>query len=212
MSIVFSETASLIVHRGILSCSKEEFEALVARMPLRENRGTITLYGSTYKVPRTQKLFGDTPYVYSRMKLDADPDIDPLVQRCLDFANEEYPDYVFNGALVNLYEDGLDNVGWHSDDESALVKGGPIVSVTFGYARPFKIRTIPRFWDNKTQTWTVVLNSGDVAVMLGDDFQRTLEHQVPKSTKKVPQDVDTRRINITVRAFEKKEATKRLKI
>ncbi len=210
MSIDFSDTAKLVVLRKKIACTPEEFEALVARMPKREDREIIKVHSYVGPIPRTQKLFGESSYSYSSLKLVPDMDIDPLVQRCIDFANEAYPDYTFNGALVNLYENCLDNVGWHSDAEDTMVKGGPIVSVTFGFARPFQIRTIPKHWGDKKKTWSVVLNSGDVAVMLGEDFQSTLQHQVPKSTRKIPSSVDVRRINVTVRPF--KPSAKRARV
>lgn len=201
MSIDFSDDAKLVVYRKKIGCTREEFNALATRMPKREDREIIRVHSYVGPIPRTQKLFGESSYTYSNLKLVPDMDIDPLVQRCIDFANAEYPDYTFNGALVNLYENCLDNVGWHSDAEDTMVKGGPIVSVTFGFARPFQIRTIPKYWGGKKQVWTVVLSSGDVAVMLGKDFQSTLQHQVPKSTRKIAPEVDTRRINVTVRPF-----------
>jgi alkylated DNA repair dioxygenase AlkB len=200
----FTEHARLILHKGAISCTKEEFEQLVNRMPRKEEREIISVFSYTGPVPRTQKLFGNSDYKYSGISLLADTDIDPLVQRCIDYAKGEYPEdkypeYEFNGALVNLYEDGKDCVGWHSDNEDTMVPGCPIISVSFGWTRVFKVRT-----KDKKNNWDFVLENGDVAIMEGKDFQHILQHSVPKVLRKIKHNEDTRRINITVRPFRKK--------
>jgi alkylated DNA repair dioxygenase AlkB len=212
MSQTFSENASLIYYKNKIPCSKEEFETLVSRMPTRDQREIIKVHQYIGPIPRSQKLFGESTYTYSRIKLIPDLDIDPLVQRCIDFSNEEFPNWQFNGALVNLYENGQDNVGWHSDAEDTLVPDGPIVSFSFGFTRQFQVRTIPSKWNDKKKTWKWDLGNGDIAVMYGKDFQKILQHQVPKTSKKIPDSVDPRRINITVRPFKKKEEVKRQKV
>src|SRR5689334_14925151 len=98
--------ARVCIYKKKIECSKEEFQELVERMPKKEEREKITLFGYTGPIPRTQKLFGEVDYGYSRLKLQADPIPNTLVTRCIEYAQELYPDYIFNGALVNLYEDG----------------------------------------------------------------------------------------------------------
>ncbi len=63
-----------------------------------------------------------------------------LVARCLAYARQHYPAYDWHGALVNLYVDGTDKVDEHSDDESGLAPGAPILSFSFGATRRFVVR------------------------------------------------------------------------
>ena len=46
----------------------------------------------------------------------------------------------FNSVLGNLYRNGSDSMGLHSDDEKELGSDPVIVSVSFGAERKFKIK------------------------------------------------------------------------
>ena len=48
----------------------------------------------------------------------------------------------FNFVLVNRYDSGKDYLGYHRDDEDGLDKTKPIVSLSFGQARPFLLKPI----------------------------------------------------------------------
>ena len=60
----------------------------------------------------------------------------------------------FNSCLLNLYLDGNDGMGWHSDDEKELDPKAPIASLSFGAKRKFAFRhkvdkrTISLFLEN----------------------------------------------------------------
>jgi alkylated DNA repair dioxygenase AlkB len=47
----------------------------------------------------------------------------------------------FNSCLLNLYHDGNEGVGWHSDDEKSLGKNAIIASLSFGAERKFLLST-----------------------------------------------------------------------
>lgn len=47
----------------------------------------------------------------------------------------------FNSCLLNLYPDGNEGVGWHSDDEKSLGKNAIIASLSFGAERKFSLGT-----------------------------------------------------------------------
>ncbi len=38
----------------------------------------------------------------------------------------------YDGVLVNNYRNGKDSINWHSDDETTLVKGSTIASISLG--------------------------------------------------------------------------------
>ena len=46
-------------------------------------------------------------------------------------------DYRFNSVLLNLYRDGMDSNGWHSDNEPELGNDPKIASITLGEERVF---------------------------------------------------------------------------
>ena len=55
-----------------------------------------------------------------------------------DFASEFGVD--FNSCLANLYRDGTDSMGYHSDDEPELGLRPTIASVSLGDRRRFVLR------------------------------------------------------------------------
>ncbi len=67
---------------------------------------------------------------------------------------EELSHTRFNSCLLNLYHDGNDGMGWHSDDEKELNPHSPIASLSLGARRKFAFRhkkdkkTISLFLDN----------------------------------------------------------------
>ena len=46
----------------------------------------------------------------------------------------------FNSVLANLYRDGRDCMGWHSDDEPELGPAPVIASVSLGATRRFVLK------------------------------------------------------------------------
>lgn len=49
----------------------------------------------------------------------------------------------FNSLLCNLYRDGHDSIGWHSDDEASLGAEPIIASLSLGDMRVFSLRKKP---------------------------------------------------------------------
>ena len=94
----------------------------------------------------------------------------------------------FNAALLNLYRDGNDSVGWHSDREVKYSPNPLIASLSLGAPRKFMIK-------NKETKKEImfVLESGDLLLMK-KDFQKNWLHSVPKMPT-----ADGPRINITFR-------------
>ena len=99
-----------------------------------------------------------------------------------------------NAMLVNVYRDGNDKVGLHSDDESLFGADQPIASLSFGATREFQIR------DNRTkENYFVDLAEGDLYLML-PKFQDLYKHAIPKQP-----DVQGTRINLTFRYVKPQE-------
>ena len=93
----------------------------------------------------------------------------------------------FDYALVHLYRDGTDYIGYHSDSEAMNTS---VVSVSMGATRRFRFRE-----KDTTRGWydDIELHSGDVVHML-PSCQKYFKHAVPKQLR-----VLKPRINITFR-------------
>ena len=100
-------------------------------------------------------------------------------------------------AVANWYDGGTAALARHQDNERGLADGMPIFSFTFlgRDSTPRKFEVAPA----KTGKATVVLEPkhGDMIVMFGENFQKTLWHGVPRTTAKAA--ARSRRINVTIR-------------
>jgi alkylated DNA repair dioxygenase AlkB len=104
---------------------------------------------------------------------------------------EDKTGYLFNACLLNLYHDGNEGMGWHSDDEKELVKHSCIASLSIGADRKFMFK----HRKNK-ETISLILQNGSLLSMQ-DETQHCWLHQLPKSTK-----IKTPRINLTFRMMK----------
>ena len=149
----------------------------------------ITVYGKKYKQPRLTALYGlnDLPYTYSGLSM-APKLFTPLLLEIKN-AIEGISEIKFNAVLLNLYRDGNDSVGWHSDDEKELGKNPIIISLTLGAERFFHLK----YKENKQHRYKLLLEHGSLLVMKGET-QHFWQHQIPKS--KV---IQSPRINLTFR-------------
>ncbi len=96
----------------------------------------------------------------------------------------------FNAVLLNLYKNGKDGVGWHSDKTISSNKNMNIASVTFGETRMFRLRH--KFLKHIPQI-ELPLHHGTFLLMSGST-NTYWEHQVPKTARDI-----LPRINLTFR-------------
>lgn len=94
----------------------------------------------------------------------------------------------FNSCLLNLYADGDQGMGWHSDDEKELSTNAAIASLSFGAERRFDFRH-----KQSREKVSVFLEHGSLLIMAGTT-QTHWQHQIPKTKK-----VTTPRVNLTFR-------------
>ena len=102
---------------------------------------------------------------------------------------DECAGVTFNSVLCNLYQDGQDSIGWHSDNEPELGTNPVVGSVSFGALRVFHFR----HKKEKSLRMKVELPHGSFLLMRGPT-QHNWNHQLPKTTKQV-----NPRINLTYR-------------
>jgi alkylated DNA repair dioxygenase AlkB len=119
--------------------------------------------------------------------------VPPILERLLAWATEAI-DPRLNGVLVNWYDGSLGHyIGRHRDSRVNLVPGAPIVTISFGEERIFRLRP----WPNTRGKQSVDFQARDGKVFVMP-FETNLAwtHEVPASSK-----WKGRRISVTLRAF-----------
>jgi len=151
----------------------------------------IVLYGRRILQPRLTAWVGDAEasYRYSGLSLTPQPWNDALLH--IRQQVERVTRTQFNSVLLNLYRDGRDSMGWHSDNEAELGNAPVIASVSFGQTRAFQLKPRAR---SSTRPVRIDLTPGSLLVMRGAT-QANFLHAVPKDRT---QDA---RINLTFRVI-----------
>jgi alkylated DNA repair dioxygenase AlkB len=149
----------------------------------------IKIFGKSVLQPRLTAYYRTKAYTYSGLKMEPLPWNKPLLQ--IKEKIEPLVDIAFNGVLLNLYRDGQDYIGWHSDDETDLA-GAVIGSLSLGETRRF----IFRRRDDHQNKIELSLSDGDFLIM-GGETQKFWQHHVPKSAKSTHP-----RINLTFRVIK----------
>ena len=165
------------------------FAELRAAIPWEVHR--IRLFGREVDSPRLSCWIGDpdATYRYSGVRFEPRPWSAGLAG--LRDRLERELGTGFNSVLANLYRDGRDAMGWHSDDEPELGPAPVIASVSLGATRRFvlKHRCEP---DRKL---ALELPAGSLLVMAGAT-QRNYRHALPRTARPVGE-----RINLTFRSI-----------
>jgi alkylated DNA repair dioxygenase AlkB len=183
------ENGSALFYQRFLDASTadELYLELRALVPWRQEK--IKIFGRLIAQPRLTASFADEGigYSYSGHSPEMHSWIPPLTS--IKRKIEALTGHRFNAALLNLYRDGNDSMGWHRDNEKELGTEPVIASVSLGAERRFVLR------DHKTKKKRieVVLPHGSLLVMSGRS-QHEWEHCLPKSARHVGE-----RINITFR-------------
>jgi alkylated DNA repair dioxygenase AlkB len=171
-----------------LAWDDNTFEAAWVLHP--ETRPIIRMVGKDVAIPRWQQAYG-RDYYFSRQNSSAAP-VPPLFAPLLEWA-KEVVDPRLNGLLLNWYAGPGHYIGPHNDEERALAEGAPIVTISFGETRIFRLtRKGP---DGRTTARDIEATPGSVFV-LPRETNRAWKHAVPKKAR-----YRGRRISVTVRAF-----------
>ena len=150
--------------------------------------GFIKIFGKTHQIPRLQAWHADDGinYTYSGKKLQRHDWNNALLE--IKKIIESITSFKFNSVLANLYRDGNDSMGLHSDDEKELGKNPVIASLSLGESRDI-------YFKHKKNKSSLVISqtSGQLLVMRGRT-QEYWKHEIKKTKKfKKP------RINLTFR-------------
>lgn len=164
----------------------------ILREQIAWRQEAIRIFGKTVLQPRLTAWYGNegAHYSYSGITMEPLPWIPELRQ--LKEQAEQYAVSSFNSALLNLYRNGQDSMGWHRDNEKELGPEPVIASLSFGAARTFRFR----HYQDKKRIISLNLQPGSLLIMSGTT-QLHWEHQLPKTAGVVGE-----RINITFRTIQ----------
>ena len=162
-------------------------DALVREIPWETHR--IKLFGREVDSPRLSCWIGDdgTGYTYSRTRFEPRAWTPTLAAIRAELASRF--ELRFNSVLANLYRNGRDSMGWHSDDEPELGRAPVIASLSFGAPRKFRFRSR----ETREIAGAIELAHGSLLVM-ADATQQLYQHDLPRSAR-----IDDARINLTFR-------------
>jgi alkylated DNA repair dioxygenase AlkB len=165
-----------------------QFESLWNHHP--ENYHEIKIHGCLVKTPRWQQAYGADYHYTGRVNkaLPVPSILNPLFDWC-----REAIDKRLNGLLLNWYDANLGHyIGKHRDSIRNMAIGAPIVTISLGDQRTFRLRPWKGegYKDFRTR-------DGSVFVM---PYETNLAwtHEVPHSRQH-----RGRRISVTARAFHK---------
>lgn len=151
----------------------------------------ITIFGRKIPQPRLTALYAvnELPYSYSNLTLIPKKFTLELLE--IQQKVNAHTGKDFTHCLVNLYRDGNDSMGWHSDDEKELGIDPVIASVSLGGVRSFQLK----HKNIKDQRFKLDLEHGSLFLMAGST-QHFWKHQLPKTKKHMAP-----RINLTFRTI-----------
>lgn len=166
--------------------SKEEsdyyYETFLHKIKWRESE--MEIFDKKVTIPRMIAWYGEKENIETSQNNKWPEELHTIRSKV-----EKETELNFNAVLLNLYRNGKDGVGWHSDKEHNIGKNPPIASVTFGETRLFRLRHKYR----KDLQIEIPLHHGSFLLMAGTT-NSFWQHQVPKTARNV-----LPRINLTFR-------------
>jgi len=168
--------------------NSSRFKRLLKLKP--STKDTMNMYGKNIELPRFQQNYGKT-YSYTGSG-KTEKNIPKEFYELSKWTKNLSPK-PFNQVLINWYMNGLDYIGKHSDSEKSIIPRSPIISISLGETRTFRIR-----WktDNSIVE-DISLKHGDVIIMEGE-MQELYTHEIVKVQGKKGKLLESR-INITFR-------------
>ena len=150
----------------------------------------VNLFGKRIITKRKVAWYADKPfkYTYSNNTKQALPWIEELLE--LKAIVEKKSGECFNSCLLNLYQDGMQSMAWHSDAEKELKKDGAIASLSLGAQRKFSLKH-----RKSNETVSLILNHGSLLVMKNETQTHWL-HRLPPSKL-----INEPRVNLTFRTI-----------
>lgn len=162
------------------------FKKLLSSLNWESDR--IQMFGKLVTTSRKVAWVGDPDcsYTYSGVQKQPQNWTKELVQ--IQQKLEQATGHLYNSCLLNLYHNGDEGMGWHSDNEKELDDATPIASLSFGARRKFAFR------HKQDRTTTSVFLENGSLLMMYPPIQEYWHHSLLK-TKAASEP----RINLTFR-------------
>lgn len=148
----------------------------------------VVMFGKEIITKRKVAFYSDPSIAYtyaSKTKIGL-PWGDPLIK--LKNIVESLTKQTYNACLLNLYHNGEEAMGWHSDNEKEIIANSSIASLSIGASRKFSFKH-----KVTKETISIQLENGSLLEMKGT-IQTHWLHTLPKSKK-----ITESRINLTFR-------------
>ncbi len=148
----------------------------------------VVMFGKEIITKRKVAFYSDPliAYTYSSKTKIGLPWKDPLI--ILKNIVESLTKQTYNACLLNLYHNGEEAMGWHSDNEKEIIANSSIASLSIGDSRKFSFKH-----KVTKETISIQLENGSLLEMKGT-IQSHWLHALPKSKK-----ITESRINLTFR-------------
>ena len=165
---------------------KSLFDALLNNIHWENER--VIMFGKEIVTKRKVAFFSDPSISYryaSKTKIGL-----PWTSTLLIIKNivESITKESYNACLLNLYHNGEESMGWHSDNEKEIIANSSIASLSLGANRKFSFKH-----KVSKETVSIELEDGSLLEMKGS-VQAHWWHALLKSKK-----VTAARINLTFR-------------
>lgn len=179
--------ADIALHHHAIPDADRLFQEILEDTPWLQQE--ITVYHRKIPMPRLTCWMGEASYTYSNLMNEPGPWTAPVleIREQMTTLTGEF----FNGALLNLYRNGQDSMGWHADNEASLGPEPIIPSVNLGATR--RMRFKPRK-NRPGDAFGFDLPHGSVLLMSGETQDNWL-HTITKTARSVGA-----RINLTFRS------------
>ncbi len=155
---------------------------------LRWEVDQLIMFGKLVSTRRKVVWIGDQNCAYTYSGVSKQPQAWTPELLLIKNQLEKLSDSVFNSCLLNLYHDGKDGMGWHSDNEKELDTQSPIASLSLGASRKFAFR------HKKDKTTTSLILENGSALIMYPPTQNFWHHALLKTKT-----IHTSRINLTFR-------------
>jgi alkylated DNA repair dioxygenase AlkB len=167
--------------------NQTEFEILWNLHPKEFHE--IRMLGKLVKTPRWQQAYGKD-YHYTQqtnVALSIPDELQPFFDWVRTAIDER-----LNGILLNWYDGRLGHyIGKHRDSTTNMIKGAPIVTISLGEERVFRLRPL------KEKVIVDFPAENSTVFIMPYDTNLAWTHEVPRSARH-----QGRRISVTLRAFE----------
>jgi len=185
---IIDQDGIALYHEKVISDEeiKPLYDELLNKINWENER--VVMFGKEIITKRKVAFYSDASIAYtyaSKTKIGL-PWKDPLI--ILKNIVESLTKQTYNACLLNLYHNGDEAMGWHSDNEKEIIANSTIASLSIGASRKFSFKH-----KVTKETISIQLENGSLLEMKGT-IQSHWLHALPKSKK-----ITEPRINLTFR-------------